>query len=87
MSSIKIKNKDKLDKLQAKITLLLGHKIPQQELVDLCIEFIDKNIDKFIREEFEVPELTEEKVERILNNIIDVPIYYTDKKDDELLYD
>ena len=87
MSSIKIKNKDKLDKLQAKLTLLLGRKIHQQELVDLSIEFIDKNIDKFIKDEFNVSELTNEKIEKILNNVVDVPIYYTNKSDDELLYD
>jgi len=87
MSSIKIKNKDKLDRLQAKLTLLLGYKIPQQELIDLSVEFVDKNIDKFIKEELNISDLTPEKIEMILNNIIDVPIYYANKKDDELLYD
>lgn len=66
MSVVKIKNKDQLDQLQAKITLKLGRKPTQQELLDLCIDYSNQNIDDFIQLLNQAPILDEEKISRIL---------------------
>ncbi|MHA1266889.1 MAG: hypothetical protein ACTSRS_16750 [Candidatus Helarchaeota archaeon] len=75
-----------LEKLQAQLTLLQGKKISQQELLDKCIEFSEEHVEEFINEKLSTPLLTPEKIERILSNPIDCPIYFKDKSDDELIY-
>lgn len=39
MASVNLNKKNLLEKLQAKITLKLGKKLPQQEILDKSIEF------------------------------------------------
>jgi len=87
MASVKINEKKLLEKLQAKITLMLGKKLTQQEILDKSIKFVYNRIDAFIAEELETPKLTKEKVERIRENTIIAPIAHPDKSDDELIYD
>lgn len=87
MASVKMNQKKLLEKLQAKITLKLGKKLTQQEILDKSIEFVYKRLDKFIAEELETPKLTKEIVERIKVNTISAPLAYPDKSDDELIYD
>jgi len=48
MSSVKLNKKSLLEKLQAKITLRLGKKISQQEILDKSIEFAYNRLDEFI---------------------------------------
>ncbi len=48
MSSVKISRKDQLEKLAAKILLKTGKKITQQELLALCVQYSDENLDEFI---------------------------------------
>ncbi|TXT63517.1 MAG: hypothetical protein BAJALOKI1v1_710012 [Promethearchaeota archaeon] len=87
MTSVKMNNKELLEKLQAKITLRLGKKPTQQELLDKSVEFAYKQIDTFIFEEFQQHTLTKEIIEKIRSNTIDAPLAYPDKSDDELIYD
>jgi hypothetical protein len=87
MASVKMNNKKLLEKLQAKITLNLGKKLTQQELLDKSVDFAYKRIDEFISEELESPKLTRELIEKIRNDTIDAPIAYSKKTDDELIYD
>ncbi|MBD3189099.1 MAG: hypothetical protein GF308_00560 [Candidatus Heimdallarchaeota archaeon] len=48
MSSVKITDKEKLDKLAAKILLKTGKKFTQQDLLSLCVQFTDEKLDEFI---------------------------------------
>jgi len=86
MANVKMNNKTVLDKLQAEITLKLGKKLTQQEILDRSVDFVYKRLDKFIYEELDHPVLTKEIIERIKKNAIDAPLAHPDKSDDELIY-
>lgn len=79
-------NKSLLEKLQAEITLRLGRKMSQQDILDKSIEFVYNRFEEFIVENIEYPKLTKEIIERIKNNRIDAPLEHSDKTDDELIY-
>jgi hypothetical protein len=76
-----------LEKLQAKITLKLGRKLTQQELLDMCVKFAYNRLYEFISEEFESPKLTKKIIEQIRNDTIEAPLANPKKSDDELIYD
>ena len=86
MANVKMNNKAVLEKLQAEITLKLGKKLPQQEILDRSVDFVYKRLDKFIYEELDHTVLTKEIIERIKTNAIDAPLAHLDKSDDELIY-
>jgi hypothetical protein len=86
MASVKLKNKDLLDKLQAKIVLETGNKLSQQEILDKSVEFAYNKLPEFIQENVKTPQLTKEILKYILDNPYDGPLYHLDKSDDELLY-
>lgn len=86
MANVKLKNKELLEQLQARLVLLKGKKISQQEILDKCVEFSEKHLEEFIQEKIEPPKLTPEKIKLILSNVYDGPIYFQDKSDDELIY-
>lgn len=86
MASVKMNKKKLLDKLQAKITLKLGKKLTQQEILDKSIKFAYKRIDTFISEQLQPPKLTREKINKIRSNTIDAPLVHPKKSDDELIY-
>ncbi len=86
MSSVKINKKSLLEKLQANITLRLGKKISQQEILDKSIEFAYNRLDEFISENLDPPKLTAEIIERIKKNAIDAPLEHPEKSDNELIY-
>jgi len=79
-------NKSLLEKLQAEITLKIGKKLSQQDILDRSIEFTYKRIDDFIKENIEHPPITEGLIQRLKNTAIDAPLAHQDKSDDELLY-
>jgi len=87
MVNVKLKNKQLLEKLQVRLELLMGKKASQQEILDKCVEFSEKHLEEFIREKIEPPKLTPEKIDLIISNIYDGPIYFQDKSDDDLLYE
>lgn len=86
MATVKLNKKELLEKLQAKLTLIRGKKISQQEILDKCIEFTEEHLEEFIKEKLKSPTLTQEKIKQILSNPIDCPIFFQDKSDDELIY-
>jgi hypothetical protein len=86
MANVKLKNKELLEKLQARLVLLKGKKVSQQEILDKCVEFSENHLEEFIREKIEPPNLTPEKIKLIISNVYDGPVYFQDKSDDELLY-
>lgn len=86
MANVKLTKKKLLEKLQAKVTLLKGTKISQQEILDKCIEFSDEHLEDFVNEKVIQKTLTPEKMDLILANPIDCSLEFLDKSDDELLY-
>ena len=86
MANVKLNNKSLLEKLQAEITLKLGKKISQQDVLDKSIEFVYERLDEFILENIEHPPLTDELIKRIKENAIDAPLKHPEKSDDELIY-
>lgn len=86
MANVKLNNKSLLEKLQAEITLKLGKKMSQQEVLDKSIEFVYNRIDEFFIESIEKPEVTKEFIEKFKKSASDVPLYHLDKSEDELIY-
>ena len=86
MANVKLNNKSLLEKLQAEITLKLGKKISQQDVLDKSIEFAYERLDEFILENIGHPRITRELIERIRKNRYDGPLEHPDKTDDELIY-
>ena len=86
MSGVKMNKKSLLEKLQAEITLRIGKKISQQEILDKSIEYVYNHLDNFILENLDSPKITDELIERIINNTCDGELAYPDKSDDELIY-
>ena len=86
MSSVKLNKKRLLEKLQAEITLRLGKKISQQEILDKGIEYVYNHLDEFILENLDSPKITDELIERVIKNSYDGELAYPDKSDDELIY-
>ena len=76
MSVVKIQNKNRLDKLLAKLTLRLGRKPTQQEVVDLCIELGENHFESLISKLHPIPIFDEKKLSKIQNvskELKDVP--------------
>ena len=86
MANVKLNNKSLLEKLQAEITLKLGKKISQQDVLDKSIEFAYERLDEFIVENIDHPRVTKELIEKIRENRYDGPLEHPDKSDDELIY-
>jgi len=86
MANVKLNNKSLLEKLQAEITLKLGKKISQQDVLDKSIEFVYKRLDEFILEHVDHPPITDELIKRIKETAIDVPLEHPEKSDDEIIY-
>ncbi|TFG27499.1 MAG: hypothetical protein EU532_07310 [Promethearchaeota archaeon] len=86
MSSVKLNKKSLLERLQAKITLRLGKKISQQEILDKSIEFAYNRLDEFISEKIVSPRLTDELIEKIVKNSYKGELAFPEKSDDELIY-
>jgi hypothetical protein len=86
MANVKLSEKSLLERFQARIVLAKGHKVSQQELLDKCVQFSSKNFQLFLAEEFDLPVMTKEKMEKILANAISSGYAHPEKSDDELLY-
>ena len=55
MANVKPKNKRLLEEFQAKLVLLKGKKISQQEILDKCIEFSEHHLKEFVNEKIDTP--------------------------------
>jgi len=86
MANVKLTEKRLLEKIQAKLVLLRGKKISQQEILDKCIKFSDHNFEQFIKDEFDSPKITKELIYNIVSNTIESGYHYPEKSDDELIY-
>jgi hypothetical protein len=82
MSIVKIGDKKQLEQLQAKITLRLGRRPTQQEVLDLCVKLGVTYFDNLVNLLQHLPNLDQEKVQRILDHrasLNDIP--YVSKDD------
>ena len=93
MSVVKIRNKDRLDKLIARLTLRIGRKPTQHEVVDESIRMAEERFEELLGRLTVVPVIDDEKYERILaisKELRDVPWITTGSeyagKDDEDIY-
>lgn len=66
MSIVKIKNKKALEQLQAKLTLRLGRKPTQKDILDYCLILANDNFEKLVELVSNMPVLSLEKSERII---------------------
>ncbi len=66
MSVVKISNKQNLDELVAKITLRLGRKPTQQEILDLCVRLGQDHFDELIQRINPIPVFDEKKFQDIM---------------------
>ncbi|HME51373.1 MAG TPA: hypothetical protein VKM55_04095 [Candidatus Lokiarchaeia archaeon] len=62
---MKISHKRDLDDLISKITLRLGKKPTQQEIIDACIEFGMEHFDDLVAKLVTIPIIDDEKVRKI----------------------
>jgi hypothetical protein len=88
----KLKNKKLLHRIQSLISLRLGKRVSEADILEKCILFAYKRIETFISEgfildNFNQPRLTKEIIERIRNNTIKGPLAHPEKSDDDLIYD
>ena len=86
MANVKLTEKKLLEKVQAKLVLLIGKKISQQEILDKCIKFSDHNFDQFIKNEFDSPKITKKLINEIISNTVRSGYHYPEKSNDELIY-
>lgn len=73
MAVVKITDKGLLEELQAKVTLRLGRKISQQEIIDICVRYASRNLDLIMKEISAKPNLTPEKAKKIISRIEKIP--------------
>ena len=85
MSVVKLKNKDELDKLVARITLNLGKKVTQQDVLNACIKLSTRHIDELETYFLKNQRITKERVQEILDMADDFD-YDTSKSIDQDLY-
>lgn len=92
MSIVKIKNKKALEQLQAKLTLRLGRKPTQIEILDYCLILANDNFEKLVELVTSMPILSLEKSEQIIEarNKLKNVIYNEEasfgSRDDEDIY-
>ena len=67
MAVVKLRDKNKLDKLIAKLILRLGRKVSQQDVIDTCIDIASLHISELEERFTEKPSLTQIQVEEILD--------------------
>ena len=92
MSIVKIQNKKALDQLQAKLTLRLGRKPTQKQILDYCLILANDNFEKLVELVNNMPILSLEKTEQIIEarNKLKNVVYDEDasfgSRDDEDIY-
>ena len=85
MSIVKLKNKRLLEELQAKLTLKIGKKFSQQEILDKSLEYFAENLDRFIEESFPFIEISPKRLKEIRDSASDME-YKTSGNEDTDIY-
>ncbi len=92
MALVKIQNKKALERLQAKLTLRIGRKPTQQEILDYCVILANENFEKLVKLATNIPVLNNKKIKKIIeerNKLITVPYDSSatfERRDDEDIY-
>ncbi len=73
MVFIKTTNKEIIDQIQSILSLQVGRRFTQQEIVDLCIEFAQENLEELTARALNVPKLTPKLAKKILGQIDQFP--------------
>ncbi|MHA1649401.1 MAG: hypothetical protein ACTSYB_04325 [Candidatus Helarchaeota archaeon] len=79
-----MKNKEDLDTLVATLTIKLGKKISQQDVLSACVKLSLKNIDELVQYFAEQPKLTKKRVKEILKMADDFEFDTTKSIDEEI---
>ena len=66
MAVVKLHNKNKLDKLIAKLILRLGRKVSQQDVIDSCIDIASLHISELEARFTEKSPLSQSQIQKIL---------------------
>ena len=66
MKVVKLSKKSELDKLGALLTLRIGSKIQQQDVLDACVEFGLQHVDTLETFFIDKPQMTQKRVEELL---------------------
>lgn len=69
MSVVKLTNKKELDELVARLTLRLGRKPKQQEVLDICVEIGSRNFEEIANRLNPGPVLDDDLYEQIQKTI------------------
>ena len=72
MVVVKTTKKEIIDKLQAKLTLQVGRRFTQQEIVDLSIEYAQDNFDELVNRASNLPRLTPQLAKQIIKRIEEI---------------
>ncbi|MCK4501073.1 hypothetical protein KAU11_11295 [Candidatus Babeliales bacterium] len=67
MAVVKLRDKNKLDKLIAKLILRLGRKVSQQDVIDTCIDIASLHISELEERFTEKPPLSQTQLKKILD--------------------
>ena len=65
MTVVKISKKHQLDALVSKLTLRLGRKPTQQEVIDICVDLGEEYFDEIATRLVQLPKLDDAKVQKI----------------------
>ncbi len=66
MHVVKLPNRENLDQIIAKLTLRLGRKVSQQEILNACLKISSNHLDELEQYFSNRPQLTKKQVEEIL---------------------
>jgi len=66
MHVVKLPNRENLDQIIAKLTLRLGRKVSQQEVLNACLKISSNHLDELEQYFSNRPQLTKKQVEEIL---------------------
>ncbi len=66
MHVVKLPNRENLDRIIAKLTLRLGRKVSQQEVLNACLKISSNHLDELEQYFSNRPQLTKKQVEEIL---------------------
>ena len=84
MAVVKLSKKAELDKLVASLTLRLGKKIQQQEVIDACINLSIKYIDELENHFSPQKKMSKKRIQEILDMAEDIEYDTTRSIDDDL---
>jgi hypothetical protein len=83
MAVVKILNKNRLDKLISRLTMRIGRKPTQQEVIDLCVVIAEENFENLVGKINQIPIIDDQKYNEICNignEMENVPWHPIDKK-------